>query len=330
MDSFHTLMLDMSFPYYEKKQIKLHHRIGAGYVGEVYLGSLTVDEETTNCVVKKVSSGNYDKGIHDSMLYQDMIDEINVGELFMGKSKHQIQFYGYSMFQKKGQLIIYLLMEKTTAQGDISSYIASDKFWSSLTEEEYYNSPSHTILEHEGKFWEYTLPTNDKLNLMYQMCIAVQDLHTFNVVHCDLKPSNMLFTGTKVKLIDYNASQQMDNEMEVQGSSESGTPGYMAQEMYDGWISYKADIYSLGVSMLEIWFGDIWCKKVDSYSKNRKYVLDYLYLLKKDNIALHNLIKQCISVEPKKRPLLEKILSNLDHIQSSNNQLSENETGIVE
>ena len=329
MDSFHNLMFDLSFPFYNKSQIKLQHRIGAGYIGEVYLGSLTIDDETTDCVVKKVSSDNYDGGIDDPMLYQDMIDEINIGEQFMGKSKYQIQFYGYSIFKKKGQLIIYLIMEKTNAKGDISSYIASDKYWKCLTKKEYNESKSHTILYHEDKYWDYILPVKDKLNLMYQMCIAVQELHTFKVVHCDLKPCNMLFTGEKVKLIDYNASQKIDNEEEIQGPSELGTPGYMAKEMYDGWISYKADVYSLGVSMLEIWFGDIWCKKVDSYHTNRRYVTDYLHLLQKDNIEVYKLINKCVSVDQEKRPDLKTLLSNLVHIQSSNNLL-ENEKGIVE
>lgn len=329
MDSFHETMFDLSFPFYSKSQIKLQHRIGAGYVGEVYLGSLTIDDETTDCVVKKVSSDNYDEGIDDSMLYQDIIDEVRIGEQFMGKSKHQIQFYGYSMFKKKGQLIIYLLMEKTNAKGDISSYIASDKFWKRLTKKEYNESKSQTVLYHEDKYWDYIVPVKDKLNLMYQMCLAVQELHTFNVVHCDLKPSNMLFTGEKVKLIDYNASQKIENEEEIQGPSEMGTPGYMAKEMYDGWISYKADIYSLGVSMLEIWFGDIWCKKSDNYLNNRKYVLDYLSILKKDNFKLYSLINQCVSVDQDKRPHIQKLLSNLDHIQSLNNLL-ENEKEIAE
>ena len=87
--------------------------------------------------------------------------------------------------------------------------------------------------------------------------------------------------------------------------------------MYDGWISYKADIYSLGVCILEVWFGDIWPSDTNDYNKCRRYVLDYLALLKDDNLSLHNLIKKCVSTDTKKRPLLKTILSNLDHILHS-------------
>ena len=55
----------------------------------------------------------------------------------------------------------------------------------------------------------------------------------------------------------------------------------MAKEMYKGDISYQADIYALGVTMLEVWFGDIWPHQTDRYDKNRRYVLDYLSLLDK-------------------------------------------------
>ena len=149
------------------------------------------------------------------------------------------------------------------------------------------------------------------------MCLAVQDLHSFHVVHCDLKPHNMLYTGTKVKLIDFNASQDMKQDIEVEGPAEMGTPGYMAKEMYDGWISYKADIYSLGVSMLEIWMGDIWPSKKDDYTNNRVYVLDYLSLLERDHPELHELVKKCISPDSKKRPPIRDVLSSLDRILES-------------
>ena len=66
--------------------------------------------------------------------------------------------------------------------------------------------------------------------------------------------------------------------------------------------------------MLEIWFGDIWPSETESYHKNRQYVLDYLQLLKKDNIDLYKLIKKCVSTEYTNRPLIKTVLSNLQKI----------------
>jgi len=314
MDSFHQCMLDLSFPFFIRKDFTIQHRLGSGYIGEVFSGILDIHGDKIDCVIKKVSSDDYDKGVKDNMFYGDIITEINIGCRFMSKSEYQIQFYGYSVHKKHDTTSIYLLMEKTTAKGDLQEYIYDDQFWSSMSEIEYNKSLSNTVLSHEGSYWNYIHSNKDKLHLIYQMCLAVQDLHSFHIVHSDLKPYNMLYTGTTVKLIDFNASQDMKQETEIEGPVEMGTPGYMAKEMYDGFISYQADIYSLGVSILEIWFGDIWPTKKDDYEGNRHYVLDYLSLLETDHLELHKLIKQCLSTTPKKRPIIKTVLSNLDHI----------------
>ena len=95
----------------------------------------------------------------------------------------------------------------------------------------------------------------------------------------------------------------------------------MSPELCDGWISYKSDIYSIGVCMLEIWFGDIWPSESSNYSKCRKYVLDYLSLLKQDHPTLHKLVKRCLSTESTKRPSIKKILSSLGHIREVDHNL---------
>ena len=250
------------------------------------------------------------------MIYQDLLDEVNIGQRFMCKSKHLIQYYGYSVNVKGEEVNLYLLMEKTIAEGDITTYIYKDEFWKPLTKEVYNKTKSNTVMYHNDKYWDYIMPTRGKLRIMKQMAIAISNLHKFKVVHCDLKPHNMLLLGDRVKLIDFNASQEIGDDSEMQGPPDLGTPGYMSPEMYDGWVSYKADISSLGVSMLEIWFGDIWPSESGKYEICRRYVLDYLSLLKKDNLQLHSLIKKCISTNTKKRPILRTIITNLDHILS--------------
>mgnify|MGYP001337399786 CR=1 FL=1 len=232
------------------------------------------------------------------------------------ESKNIIQFYGYSVKVEEDEVSLYIIMEKTKAKGDLKSYIGDHEFWVQLTEREYDDSNSQTLLYHDGEYWDYIMSQKDKIELMVKMVNAVKDLHDSNVVHSDIKPQNMLYDGENVKLIDFNASVHLGNECEIKGKREQGTPGYMPKEMYKGEISYKSDIYELGVSFLEIWFGDIWPKETDRYDKNRKYVLDYLSLLKQDNHQLYELVKKCVSTESDKRPSIKKVISNLDHILS--------------
>jgi len=320
MDEFHESMLEYSFSFYEHTDIQLKERLGTGGTGSVYSGELTTCDDRIDCVIKKVCSNYYDdhnQSCNDKLMYSDIIDEVSIGHRFMSNSDYQIQFYGYSIFKEGKNTTIYLVMEKTDGS-DLSKYLESSNLWKKLTKQEYQMSQSKTKMYNETSnrilYWDYTLSVNKKLSLIKSLCLAVQDLHSFNVVHGDLKSNNMLYNGDRIKLIDYGASQIMGKNKEIEGPVEMGTPGYMAKELEEGWISYQGDVYSVGVCMLEIWFGDIWPSDTNDYKVCRQYVLDYLVLLKGDNLKLHNLIKKCVSTDTKKRPLLKTILSNLDHI----------------
>ena len=310
MDSVHSKMLELGFPYYEKEEFTMKHKIGSGACGTVFSGQIKLLDDSIDCIIKQVQSDNYnDDAKH--MLYSDFLDEVTIGSRFMSKSKHQIQFYGYSHKKSKQNDIIYLLMEKTSATSDLSGYISQDQFWTALTNEEYKRSLSNTKMYHEDKFWDYTMKPKNKLTIIREIALAIKDLHSFKVVHCDLKPNNMLYTNHHIKLIDYNASQDIGDNKEIEGPGELGTPGYMAKEMYDGVIGYSSDVYSFGVCCLEVWFGDIWPTKSDSYKKNRRYVTDYLSLLEHEEPEVHNLIKQCVSVKREKRPSIEMVVDTL-------------------
>ena len=322
MDSFKQQMEDYSFTLYESSNITLQNKIGSGGTGTVYLGTLNLGTlHKKECVVKKVSSTDYDEHHKNRMMYQDIIDEVDIGHRFIGKATNLIQFYGYSTFQKDGNDIIYLIMEKTNAKNDVWDYLNSSKFWNSLSKREFDTSISNTKMYNQcsgyREYWDYILPKVDKLSLMKEVCKAVQELHSFKVVHCDLKLNNMVYTGSSIKLIDFGASTFIGKDKLHSGSVGLGTPGYMAKEMYDGWISYKGDIYSLGVCMLEIWYGDIWPTDTGNYDRCRRYVLDYLILLKKENPTLHSFIQRCVSTDPKKRPLIKTVIANLDRIHST-------------
>ncbi|KAF0697495.1 Aste57867_11805 [Aphanomyces stellatus] len=90
-----------------------------------------------------------------------------------------------------------------------------------------------------------------------QILLGVQYLHTRQVVHYDIKPSNILIDqhGT-VKLADFGASRLLGATSVAKNRSMRGTPYYMAPEVIKQEArDTKADIWSVGCTVLKMLTG---------------------------------------------------------------------------
>lgn len=110
------------------------------------------------------------------------------------------------------------------------------------------------------------LNLRQRLQLMVQVCHAVQHAHQRAVLHRDLKPSNILVAevdGQPVpKVIDFGIAKPMTDEVTgdltlartVRGMM-LGTPRYMAPEqasLTGGTADVRADVYALGTILYEL------------------------------------------------------------------------------
>ena len=83
------------------------------------------------------------------------------------------------------------------------------------------------------------------LDYTEQMLEAVAFAHHQKIIHCDVKPENMLlFADKTLKLTDFGIAKIAFKT--VRGSG-TGTMGYMAPEQAMGKPSFRSDVFSLGL-----------------------------------------------------------------------------------
>lgn len=86
-----------------------------------------------------------------------------------------------------------------------------------------------------------------------QLANALAHAHGIGVIHRDLKPANILFdTGpTTVRLADFGIARFADTTRITSAGQCIGTAAYLAPEQLEGHVGPAADIYALGLVVLE-------------------------------------------------------------------------------
>jgi serine/threonine protein kinase len=108
------------------------------------------------------------------------------------------------------------------------------------------------------------LGTRQMLAIVMQVCGAMQYAHDHGVVHRDIKPANILMDKNgNVKVADFGLAKVLGMQHSV-GELTSvcdtvGTPDYIAPEALvpDTEVDHRADIFSLGVMLYEMFTGRI-------------------------------------------------------------------------
>ncbi len=103
----------------------------------------------------------------------------------------------------------------------------------------------------------------DRLRLFQQVCAAVQYAHHNLVVHRDIKPGNILVTGSGIpKLLDFGIAKLLTSDVsrETVGLTQAGlrmmTPEYASPEQVRSEpITTATDVYSLGAVLYQLLAG---------------------------------------------------------------------------
>lgn len=96
------------------------------------------------------------------------------------------------------------------------------------------------------------------LKLVQQILAGLDHAHQRDIVHCDIKPENILLNvtadGWKARISDFGIarlSQELTNEV----FSNTGSPAYMAPERFYGQYSAASDLYAVGILLFELLVG---------------------------------------------------------------------------
>lgn len=104
----------------------------------------------------------------------------------------------------------------------------------------------------------HTISTVQFRTIIEEITAGLEALHRENILHLDLKPSNILIRSLRplnLILTDFGISTLLDTELSRQITSTKGTPMYWAPEQLGNIVGKEADFWALGVIALEIHMG---------------------------------------------------------------------------
>ena len=97
------------------------------------------------------------------------------------------------------------------------------------------------------------LPLGATVDLGCQLLRALRDVHAAGLLHCDVKPSNILLApdakrGVALMLVDFGIMRDVDEPKPEDAVWTFGTPAYMSPEqVLGGALDARSDVYSASV-----------------------------------------------------------------------------------
>lgn len=164
------------------------------------------------------------------------------------------------------------------------------------------------------------------IGLGAQIAGALAALHEAGVIHCDVKPENVLVlrdrmwgTLPQVKVIDFGVSRAID-EPAGDEPSVAGTPAYMAPEQWRGEPEPASDVYSLGCVLYELLTGD-----TPFEGSLPQLMLAHIerrparptWLRRGVPVELERVILRALSKEPALRPTMRELADELGDLADS-------------
>jgi RNA polymerase subunit RPABC4/transcription elongation factor Spt4 len=137
------------------------------------------------------------------------------------------------------------------------------------------------------------ISTRLALDYSEQILRAVAAAHRHRIMHCDIKPDNVIFDASgRLRLGDFGVAKVARKTITASGS---GTLGYLAPEQAMGKPSLRSDVFSLGLILYRLFSGCLPEWPYDWPPPGHEKLRRHLH---PDFIAL---LKRAMDIQPRKR-----------------------------
>ncbi|MCK4904854.1 serine/threonine protein kinase [bacterium] len=186
-------------------------------------------------------------------------------------------------------------------------------------------------------------PFTEKVRIARDIAYGLAYLHAYDIIHGDVKPSNILFNEEgRVRITDFGLSHFSSNTffhilsrlflvgLLLKKDLKGGTPAYMSPEQLKGAKPDKGvDIYALGVLLFELFTGTLPYSPY-AFSNNRKSIIRGYYMARKRDrnsmtvksqllhlpFSLQEIILGCLMFDKQDRfPTIGSVYVKLDQIR---------------
>src|SRR5277367_2233959 len=101
-------------------------------------------------------------------------------------------------------------------------------------------------------------PPTEAVEIMEQVCLALEAAHNVGVIHRDLKPQNVMWetSSGRILVMDFGLAKTLEGDRMTQTGAMVGTMEYMSPEQaLAGHLDQRSDIFSLGLIFYELLTG---------------------------------------------------------------------------
>ena len=168
---------------------------------------------------------------------------------------------------------------------------------------------------------EGRLSVEESLRIAKEIARALREAHANNLVHCDIKPHNILVTADgRVKVADFGIARAVTSSTMTYNGNIVGSVHYFSPEQAKGTkITPKSDIYSLGVVLYEMLTGELPFTGETTVSIALKHLQEepkpigqYDYTLPP---MVEAIVQRTMAKNPSERPDSDELIEDIQHTE---------------